>query len=261
MVVNFKVIDESADWIVVDKPAPLIVHPTNLKPEPTLLGGLRNLLAYEIANGARLSMANRLDRDTSGLVLIAKSAQVARELGLLFERREVGKSYDALVHGWPAADAWECTQPIRRASITRESKIWVLQEVCEFGRSCHTNFLVRDRFFRRGEKFSHLTCFPKTGRMHQIRVHLAHAGHPIVGDKIYHGDGSAYIEWMRSGWNVELEKTMLLPRHALHASMLEIPWAGELRRWQAELPDDFREFIAGETISQTPGVVIWNRHE
>ena len=89
--VNFRVIDESADWIVVDKPAPLIVHPANRKPEPTLLGGLERLLAYEIENGATLGIVTRLDRDTSGLVLVAKNKAAARELGRIFENRQARK--------------------------------------------------------------------------------------------------------------------------------------------------------------------------
>ena len=101
VVVNFKVIDECDDWIVVDKPAPLIVHPANRKPEPTLLGGIEHLLAYEIENGACPAIVNRLDRDTSGLVLIAKHTAAARELGMIFERREAVKEYVAIVIGWP----------------------------------------------------------------------------------------------------------------------------------------------------------------
>ena len=101
VVVNFRVIDESDDWIVVDKPAPLIVHPANRKPEPTLLGGLEQLLAYEIRNGASLGIVTRLDRETSGIVLVSKHTDAARELGWIFERRQAKKEYLAIVHGWP----------------------------------------------------------------------------------------------------------------------------------------------------------------
>ena len=107
VVVNFQVIGETADWIVVDKPAPLIVHPANNKPEPTLLGGLERLLAYEIENGACLGIVTRLDRETSGVVLVAKHTQAARELGWIFERREAKKEYLAIVTGWPAVGTWD----------------------------------------------------------------------------------------------------------------------------------------------------------
>src|SRR5690606_27901492 len=104
VIVDFQVIDESEDWIVVSKPAPLIVHPANRKPEPTLLGGVEKLLAYEMENGARPAVVNRLDRETSGLVVLAKTTAAARQLGLLFQRREVEKQYIAVVRGWPVVD-------------------------------------------------------------------------------------------------------------------------------------------------------------
>jgi len=261
VVVNFKVIDESADWIVVDKPAPLIVHPANRKPEPTLLGGLENLLAYERAAGACLAIVNRLDRDTSGVVLIAKSTAAARELGGIFERREAKKQYVAIVVGWPGADEWECRQPIIRAGVTRKSLIWVRQQVSPGGRHCHTRFRVERRFERAGEPYALVRCFPETGRMHQIRVHLAHAGLPIVGDKLYLREGAEYIEWMAGGWTADLAKKLLLPRHALHAAILDIPWAGARIRWEAPIPRDFLEFSTGNPISVTPDVVIWSRHD
>ena len=108
VVINFRVVAESADWIVVDKPAPLIVHPANLKPEPTLLGGLEQLLAYEIQNGASLGIVTRLDRETSGIVLVSKHLEAAREIGKIFEFRQAKKEYLAIVRGWPIADRWEC---------------------------------------------------------------------------------------------------------------------------------------------------------
>ena len=88
---DFSLVDESADWLVVDKPAPLIVHPANRKPEPTLLGGIERLLAFEMENGAKPAIVNRLDRDTSGLVLVAKHTLAARQVCMIFERREVEK--------------------------------------------------------------------------------------------------------------------------------------------------------------------------
>lgn len=261
VVVNFRVIDESADWIVVDKPAPLIVHPANRQPEPTLLGGLEQLLAFEVANGARLGIVTRLDRDTSGIVLVAKTTHAARELGWVFERRQAKKEYLAIVHGWPDDDAWECAEPILRAGELSPSVIWVRQRTHPAGRACRTRFAVETRFERGAEKFSLIRCFPETGRMHQIRVHLACGGFPIVGDKIYSGDGAAYLLWMANGWNEELEQCLLMPRHALHAAVLEVPWAGSAIRWQSELPRDMRDFMAGNSIQPTPDVCIWSRAE
>ena len=259
VVVNFRVIDESADWIVVDKPAPLIVHPANRKPEPTLLGGIESLLAYEIENGACPAIVNRLDRDTSGVVLVAKHTAAARELGMIFERREVSKEYLAIVNGWPEADEWECAEPIVRAGEIGPSPIWVRQIVHPAGRECRTRFRVEKRFTRGEGRFSLIRCFPETGRMHQLRVHLTHAGHPIVGDKLYSGDGSTYIEWMETGWTPVLAEKLLLPRHALHAAKLELHGRGVV--WEAGLAKDLTDFLAGREIEEAPGVVIWSRHD
>jgi len=129
------------------------------------------------------------------------------------------------------------------------------------GRDCRTRFQVERRFERDGGRFSRIRCFPETGRMHQIRVHLAASGFPILGDKLYSGDGAEYLQWMDAGWTPALEKRLVLPRHALHAASLEIPWAGKPVRWEAEMPCDMVEFCAGREISPTPEVVIWSRHD
>lgn len=261
VVVDFEVIDESPDWIVVNKPAPLIVHPANRKPEPTLLGGVEVLLSYEMENGACPAIVTRLDRDTSGLVLVALHTRAARELGMIFERREARKEYLAVVWGWPEADEWVCNAPILRAGEIAQSPIWVRQIVHEQGKACSTAFRVERRFERPEGKFSLVRCFPETGRMHQIRVHLADGGHPIVGDKLYTGDGENYVEWMRTGWTLELKSRLLLPRHALHAAVLEVPWAGDKVEWNAGLFSDMRDFIEGRDVAEVPGVVIWSRHD
>ncbi|MFZ9936170.1 MAG: RluA family pseudouridine synthase [Luteolibacter sp.] len=261
VVVNFTVIDESADWLVVDKPAPLIVHPANRKPEPTLLGGIEHLLAYEMENGACPAIVNRLDRDTSGLVLVAKHRAAARELGMIFERREVEKEYLAIVSGWPERDEWVCDAPILRAGEIGPSPIWVLQIVHRAGRACRTRFVVERRFSRTEGSFSLIRCFPETGRMHQLRVHLAHAGHPIAGDKLYSGDGAEYIEWMRGGWTPDLAARLPLPRHALHAARLRLEISRRIFDWHAELAADLANFATGKSIDETPGVVIWSRHD
>jgi 23S rRNA pseudouridine1911/1915/1917 synthase len=260
VVVNFQVVDESDDWMVVDKPAPLIVHPANQKSEPTLLGGIESLLAFEIENGACPAIVNRLDRETSGLVLVAKHRAAARELGMVFERREVVKEYLAIVTGWPTQDEWECIEPIMRAGELGDSAIWVRQVVHSAGKSCRTSFRVECRFERSEGKFSLIRCFPQTGRMHQIRVHLAHGGYPIVGDKLYSGDGSEYLEWMAQGWSAELQRQLLLPRQALHASRLRIPIGREYFEWSLPLAPDLACFLDGrEEVEDRPDVVIWNR--
>ncbi|MEI8039544.1 MAG: RluA family pseudouridine synthase [Verrucomicrobiota bacterium] len=261
VVVNFRVIAESDDWIVVDKPAPLIVHPANRKPEPTLLGGIEQLLAYEIANGACPAVVNRLDRETSGVVLLAKHKAAARALGMIFQRRQAEKEYLAISIGWPVADEWDCEAPILRAGELGPSPIWVRQVVHPSGRQCRTRFRVERRFERAEGRFALIRCFPVTGRMHQLRVHLAHCGYPILGDKLYAGDGSEYLEWMANGWAPALRQRLILPRHALHAARLAVPWAGAQVTWDADLAPDLAAFVAGKETCGIPEVVIWSRHE
>lgn len=261
VIVDFQVIDESDDWIVVNKPAPLIVHPANRKPEPTLLGGLENLLSFELETGGCLGIVTRLDRETSGVVLVAKHTAAARELGMIFERREARKQYLAVVLGWPELDEWRCCERIIRAGEIGHSEIWVRQVTDARGKECKTRFTVERRFERAEGKFSVVRCFPETGRMHQIRVHLAHSGHPIVGDKLYSGSGEEYIEWMETGWTSALERRLYLPRQALHASCLEVPSGDGYLRWEADLSPDLLDFIEGRPLKEAAGVVIWSRRD
>jgi 23S rRNA pseudouridine1911/1915/1917 synthase len=237
-VCEFRVIDETDDWIVVDKPAPLAVHPANGKVEATLLGGLEELLVYERANGGRLSILTRLDRETSGLVLVAKHAAAARHFSRQFERREIGKEYLAVVHGWPE---WEETR--MEASILRAGgEIWLRQAVDPAGRDCVTGFRVERRFSNALGNFALLRCFPETGRMHQIRVHLEHAGYPLVGDKIYGTDGRAYLEQVAGALSDASVARLILPRHALHACRLMAEWDGRRMDWRSGLPADLTRF-------------------
>lgn len=135
---HFEVAAESGDWIVVDKGAPLIVHPSNGKKEPCLLEGVEALLSYEIANGAALSLVNRLDRETSGLTLVAKHKRAARELGRAMQRRLIHKEYLAIVQEWPEWTETACTAPILRQGEVAESRIWVKQAVHPAGKACTT---------------------------------------------------------------------------------------------------------------------------
>ncbi len=260
VVVDFQVVDECPDWIVVDKPAPLIVHPANRKSEPTLLGGVEMLLAYEMENGAAPAVVTRLDRETSGLVVLAKHPQAARELGIAFQERRVEKQYLAVVSGWPAEDEWECDASIGRAGDFGPSDIWVKQIPLAEGRPCLTRFRVERRFERTEGRFALVRCFPVTGRMHQLRVHLKHCGHPIVGDKLYSRNGEEYLEWMRTGWTPELADRLILPRHGLHAAGLIVPWRDRELRWTSPLAADLADFVAGREVLEGQGIVIWSRH-
>ncbi len=251
-VCEFTVIDETGDYIVVNKPAPLQVHPSRPDGGPTLWHGLRELLRYEIENGAALSIINRLDRDTSGVVLVAKHKAAARALHKAMMRREVGKEYRAIVWGWPEVDEFIVEAPILRSGEVMDCGIFTLQQVHPDGAASRTEFRVLRRFEKRttnGERFALLAATPRTGRMHQIRVHLSHAGFPVVGDKLYGPSPEWYLRQISEGWTGAAAEALLLRRQALHSCRLSVMGeAGHLLEWQAEMPADMQGFL-GTQIS------------
>ena len=241
---DFSVVEETADWLVVDKPAPLIVHPTSQKKEPTLLCGLNAMLEERGEEAGGLSFINRLDRETSGLVLVARNSVAARQFGKAMMRREIGKEYRAIVRGWPDWEEQRVDGPIlRRGEVVENARVWVRQTVHPDGKPCVTHLSVERRVEREEGRFSLLRVTTETGRMHQIRVHCAHVGHPIVGDKIYGGNEDCYLEFMESGWTEGLQQELLLERQALHASHLTAVWDGCSREWQAPLPEMMAAFL------------------
>src|SRR5438309_6372430 len=131
---DFKIIDETVDYIIVDKPALLLVHPTKPNGATTLWAELRQLLAFEIASGGQVSIVNRLDRETSGIVLVAKTTAAAREFGLLMQSRRVTKEYHAIVWGWPDWETRSVATPIVRQGEIGTSKIYLKQTIGPRGR-------------------------------------------------------------------------------------------------------------------------------
>jgi 23S rRNA pseudouridine1911/1915/1917 synthase len=240
-VIDFKVIAETDDYIVVDKPPFLLTHPTKPGQNATLWKQLRELLAFEIANGGQVSIVNRLDRETSGLVLVAKTNAAARRFGLLMQQQRFHKEYLAIVWGWPEWQTKIVDAPLVRQGASRPSAIWLKHAIDPAGAPAQTEFRVEQRFTKSAsEKFSLIRAVPKTGRTHQIRVHLASIGHPIVGDKIYGGNEQLYLKFIETGWTKDLERELLLPRQALHASKLSIPGEHE---WTSELAPDLAQFL------------------
>lgn len=236
---DFAIIDESADWIVVDKPAHLLVHPSKPGNPPTLLDGLEQLLMYELATGGSLSIINRLDRETSGIVLIAKHKQAATELAKAREQKEFTKIYQVIVRGWPQDDEFVIDAPIIRKGEVASSDIYIRQMVHPDGSPSESRFGVVERLEKNGFRYSILRCHLVTGRTHQIRVHLEHAGVPVLGDKIYGHTGQPYLDFIKRGWTQQLERQLLINRHALHAG--ELKWRDF--SWKSPLSKDLQEFL------------------
>jgi len=240
---DFKIIDETDDYIVVDKPPLLLIHPAKPNGAPTLWAELRQLLAFEIASGGQVSIVNRLDRETSGIVLVAKTTAAAREFGLLMQSRRITKEYHAIVWGWPEWETKTVDASIIRQGEIAMSKIYLKQTIDPRGTEAMTDFRVVKRFQKlttNGESFSLIKAHPLTGRTHQIRVHFASLGHPIVGDKIYGPDENLYLRFIETGWTDELARRLLLERHALHASSFRSDGG---RDWSSPLPKDLRDWL------------------
>ena len=240
----FYILGETPELIAVDKPPFLLVHPSKPGGPVTLWDRLRELLAYEIAAGGQVSLVNRLDRETSGIVLVAKTACAARVCTMAMARGEVAKEYLAVVTGWPSAENWTVEAPILRQGEVTDSRIWLKRMVHPEGAPSLTEFSVVRRMTH--SLFGNLAlirCVPKTGRTHQIRVHLAHSGHPVVGDKIYGPSEECYLEFVETGLSPSMEALLQHPRHALHSCSMELSFSGRLLRWESPLPPDLQGLL------------------
>src|SRR6266704_5681715 len=147
---QFKIIDETGDYIVIDKPPFLLSHPTKPTTQPTLWKELRELLAFEIAGGGQVSIVNRLDRETSGLVLVAKTAAAAKKFGMLMQERRLKKEYLAIVWGWAEWESKVVDAPLDRQGKRQKSEIWLKQMIHPAGAAAETEFRVERRFRRSG---------------------------------------------------------------------------------------------------------------
>ncbi len=242
---EFDVLYEDDGVLAVNKAAPLLTHPTGPKDEPTLWHGLRELLAYELATGGQVSLINRLDRETSGITLVAKTPEAARQLGIAMQQRQLHKEYLAISFGAPTWQSACCAEPLRRMEEVAPTRVHVRQCCHLGGKACATEFRVLRRVAAQGQRpaLSLLHCRPHTGRLHQIRVHAAHLGHPLVGDKIYGPSEQCYLDFMATGWTPALQHLLLLPRQALHAHRLRFPWRGRDILVEAPLPSDMAALL------------------
>jgi 23S rRNA pseudouridine1911/1915/1917 synthase len=223
---------EDSDLLVVNKPAGMVVHVGAGVKSGTLV----NALLYHIGTLSRVGgelrpgIVHRLDRLTSGVLVVAKNDAAHRHLADQFKGRQVRKTYIALVHGRVENDSGEITR-----SVGRDTRRRIRMRPGGVGAREAT---TRYRVLRRWPRFTLLEAEPLTGRTHQIRVHFSSIGHPIVGDTLYGAPGRLHIQG---------REVRTLPRNFLHAAAIEFrhPRRGDRVRFEAPLPAELVEFLAG----------------
>ena len=238
------IVYEDDDLAVINKPAGMMVHAgAGATDEARNRGTLVNALLHHfgslsaIGGETRPGIVHRLDKETSGLIVVAKNDEAHRKLAAQFARREIKKTYVALVHGWPKKDSGTISAAISRDRV-RRTRMTTRHAA---GREAISHYKVVRRLETPFGKFTLMQVKIDTGRTHQIRVHMASLGHPIVGDKLYGAPAELKPVARKRGL-----QRMALPRNFLHAAQLQLthPGSGETISLEAPLPEELQEFLA-----------------
>lgn len=228
---SFELLEETPDWLAVAKPGNLPCHPAGAFFRNTLWSVLREQY------GENIHIATRLDRETSGVVLVARNPETAAAFTRALTGTGVHKRYIAFVHGdFPdelTADGWLSYDP---AAAIRKKRRFTFEQV-PGGERSETSF----RLLRRWNGLSEVEVFPRTGRLHQIRATLCSLGYPMAGDKLYGLDDTFFTKFIEDKLTDADRARLLLPRQALHASELRMPCRGTELRVTAPLPADMRK--------------------
>ena len=229
--------DELRSWIthedgrllVINKPGDIVCHPSKAGPWSSLVGAAR-----EYTGLPTMHLVFRLDRETSGIVVLAKDAGMAGRLQKAMQQRRVGKAYLAVLTGVMAAPV-SVDQPLGHDTA---SPVFIKSAVVAGGQPAVTRFTP----FATGGGFTLVRVVTETGRKHQIRAHAQWLGHGLVGDKIYGPDARLYLDFIDHGWTAALSERLLLPRQALHCAEIDLRAAGLPDVFTAPLPADMRAF-------------------
>jgi 23S rRNA pseudouridine1911/1915/1917 synthase len=233
------VIYEDERLIVINKPGDVVCHPSKHGPWSSLVGAVREHLQL-----GTVHLVFRLDRETSGVVVLAKDPRTASRLQTGMQDRKVAKAYDALLTGELAA-AIRVDQPL---GPDIASPVFMKSSVCPDGQPSATLFEPVSR----GGGFTLARVTTETGRKHQIRAHAQWLGHSVVGDKIDGPDARLYLDFIDKGWTPELERVLLMPRQALHCARIDLHAAGMPYAFEAPLPADMAGFCRLHSLS-APG--------
>ena len=245
----FDIVHEDDALLVINKPADLVCHPTKGDVYSSLISRVRLHLGPSI----QPQLINRLDRETSGLVLVGKSAEAALELRRALEGGHVDKRYYAIVHG-PWREAFLAIDaPLGKDDA---SAVAIKNTVRADGAAARTEVTLLRTFDREGQPFSLLEARPITGRKHQIRIHLAHHGHAIVGDKLYGADENFYLDFVLKRQTAEQRRALLLANHALHAHRLAFAWRGAAAVFRAPPDRAFLDFLPADLAEVDWGTIL-----
>lgn len=223
--------------IVINKPAGLVVHPGAGVPDNTLLNGLLYQFP-ELATIPRAGIVHRLDKDTSGLMVVARSLLAHDSLVQQLQERSVGREYEAIVMG-ELTGGGKVDKPIGRHPSNRIKMAVLNKPNTDNGsaKEAITHYRLKTRY----QRYTHIACKLETGRTHQIRVHMAYINHPLVGDPVYLGRQ----RWL-AGTSAELKEALInFPRQALHAKKLTLvhPYTEGVMSWESELPKDMQVLL------------------
>jgi 23S rRNA pseudouridine1911/1915/1917 synthase len=245
--ISLDIVYEDADLSVINKPAGMMVHAgsgatDDARNRGTLVNALLSHYAQlsHSADPLRPGIVHRLDKQTSGLIIVARNDAAHLKLGEMFSRRQVRKTYIALVHGDLKQDRGTINAPISR-DVIRRTRMTTKRE--SGARSATSHYTVLERLDSRFGKFTLLSVGIETGRTHQIRVHLASIGHPVVGDTLYGAPARIPALGLRKKSDPPPE-TIALDRNFLHAAQLELahPGTGEKLDLKAPLPSELSSF-------------------
>ncbi len=241
---NYQILHEDESLFIINKPGNLPVHPAGRYFFNSLLVHLRTHGHQTPLKANReYFLVHRIDRETSGVLVLTKTRVSAAHLTKQFADRVTDKYYLAVVHGAPQQE-FEVAAPMRRSTTSR---IELKMEIAPSDDAPNAQTaLTRFKLLERAGPYSLLACYPKTGRQHQIRVHLNHVGHPIVGDKLYGmSESDAYRYFESKFLSDEAKERLLLPRHGLHAAGIRFkhPDTDLLMEYATPPPPDLRHFL------------------
>ena len=239
------IVHEDSDLIVIDKPAGLVMHPAAGNPDGTLVNALIAHCGASLAGvggEARPGIVHRLDKDTSGLVVAAKNGRAMHSLAKQFAHHTVERAYNAVTWGAPRISQGKIEGDIGRNPFDRK-RMAVLRGG---GKPARTNYAVLERYGDPERPFAGLIeCRLETGRTHQIRVHLSHLGHPLIGDPTY-GRARKVPRAKTPAEEAAFAEVEHFPRQALHAYLLGFkhPTSQKQLRFESPWPADFTELVA-----------------